>query len=70
LAHGSGRTDLPDLAAASAALNKESVTIMNSLLSRLIEEGAHWWQLSSLKFDYVRRRQISLAHIYARPHWV
>src|SRR5258708_8679128 len=49
-----GRTHFPDLAAVSAALNKESVTILNSL-SSLTKERARSWQPSFLKFDHVRQ---------------
>src|SRR5258708_3861266 len=48
------RTHFPDLAAVSAALNKESVTILNSL-SSLTKERARSWQPSFLKFDHVRQ---------------
>jgi tagatose 1,6-diphosphate aldolase len=48
------RTHFPDLAAVSAALNKESVTILNSL-SRLTKERARLWRPGFLKFDYVRQ---------------
>ena len=48
------RTHFPDLTAVSAALNKESVTILNGL-SRLTKERARSWQPSFLKFDQVRQ---------------
>jgi tagatose 1,6-diphosphate aldolase len=48
------RTHFPDLAAVSAALNKESVTILNSL-SRLSKERAPSWQPCFPKFDHVRQ---------------
>jgi tagatose 1,6-diphosphate aldolase len=48
------RTYFPDLAAVSAALKKESVTILNSL-SRLTKEKAHSWQPRFPKFDHVQK---------------
>jgi len=48
------RTHFPDLAAVSAALNKESVAILNSL-SKLTKERAHSWQPRFPTFDHVQR---------------
>jgi tagatose 1,6-diphosphate aldolase len=48
------RTHFPDLAAVSAALNKESVAILNSL-SRLTKARAHSWQPRFPAFDHVRQ---------------
>jgi tagatose 1,6-diphosphate aldolase len=48
------RTYFPDLAAVSAALNDESVAILNSL-SRLTKERAHSWEPRFPKFDHVQR---------------
>ena len=48
------RQHFPDLAAVSAALKKESVTILNSL-SGLTKERAHSWQPRFPKFDHVRQ---------------
>jgi len=48
------RANFPDLAAVSAALNKESVAILNSL-SRLTKQLAHSWEPRFPKFDHVQR---------------
>jgi len=48
------RTYFPDLAAVSAALKKESVTILNSL-SKLTKEKAHSWEPRFPKFDHVQK---------------
>ena len=48
------RTYFPDLPAVSAALNKESVAILNSL-SELTKERAHSWQPCFPTFDHVRQ---------------
>jgi tagatose 1,6-diphosphate aldolase len=48
------RANFPDLAAVSAALNKESVAILNSL-SRLTKQQAHSWKPRFPKFDHVQR---------------
>jgi tagatose 1,6-diphosphate aldolase len=48
------RTYFPDLAAVSAALEKESVTILNSL-SRLTKEQARSWEPRFPKFDHVQK---------------
>jgi tagatose 1,6-diphosphate aldolase len=48
------RTYFPDLAAVSAALNKESVATLNGL-SKLTKERAHSWQPSFPTFDHVQR---------------
>ena len=48
------RMHFPDLAAVSAALNKESVATLNSL-SKLTKERAHSWQPCFPKFDHVQR---------------
>jgi tagatose 1,6-diphosphate aldolase len=48
------RNYFPDLAAVSAALNKESVAILNSL-SKLTKERARSWEPRFPKFDHVQR---------------
>ncbi|THD67266.1 MAG: tagatose 1,6-diphosphate aldolase [Bradyrhizobium sp.] len=48
------RMHFPDLAAVSAALNKESVATLNSL-SKLTKERAHSWQPCFPTFDHVQR---------------
>ena len=48
------RTHFPELAAVSAALNKESVTILNSL-RKLTKLRAHSWQPRFPTFDHVRQ---------------
>jgi tagatose 1,6-diphosphate aldolase len=48
------RTYFPDLAAVSAALKQESVTILNSL-SRLTKEQARSWEPRFPKFDHVQK---------------
>ena len=48
------RANFPDLAAVSAALNKESVAILNSL-SRLTKQLGHSWEPRFPKFDHVQR---------------
>jgi tagatose 1,6-diphosphate aldolase len=48
------RTHFPDLAAVSAALNKESVAILNSL-SKLTKERAHSWEPRFPTFDHIQR---------------
>lgn len=48
------RTHFPDIAAVSAALNRESVAILDSL-SRLTKQQAHSWQPRFPTFDHVRQ---------------
>jgi tagatose 1,6-diphosphate aldolase len=48
------RSHFPDLAAVSAALNKDSVTILNSL-SALTKRRAHSWEPRFPAFDHVRK---------------
>jgi tagatose 1,6-diphosphate aldolase len=58
------RKHFPDLAAVSAALKKESVTVLNSL-SKLTMQQARSWQPCFPKFDYVHNEG-DFARAYSR----
>jgi tagatose 1,6-diphosphate aldolase len=58
------RMHFPDIAAVSAALKEQSVTILNSL-SKLTKQRAHSWQPSFPKFDHVHQEG-DFARAYSR----